>query len=77
MFKSLPIELYYKILNFGIIEPLHYVAYKTAKIRPVFSCELNSNICKEIITLDEENDENYNIDVEYYQGPFSFFNIYS
>ena len=44
MFKSLPIELYYKILTYGVIEPLHLVAYKTAKIRPIFGCELNCNL---------------------------------
>ena len=55
MFKSLPIELYYKILNYGAIEPPHLVAYKTAKIRPIFSNELNCNISGNI-KLNEEMD---------------------
>tara|TARA_R110002020_G_scaffold181364_2_gene376189 strand:+ start:49 stop:345 length:297 start_codon:yes stop_codon:yes gene_type:complete len=44
MFKTLPIEIYYKLINYGIYEPPHFIAYKTAKIRPIFNCELNSNI---------------------------------
>tara|TARA_R110000824_G_scaffold6732_1_gene31078 strand:+ start:269 stop:559 length:291 start_codon:yes stop_codon:yes gene_type:complete len=48
MFEKLPIELYYKLINYGIYEPPHYVAYKTAKIRPIFNCELNCNLSGEI-----------------------------
>ena len=66
MFKSLPIELYYKILNFGAVEPPHYVAYKTSKIRPVFSCELQSNISTGFITLVEDNEDQLNTDEAYY-----------
>ncbi len=64
MFKSLPIELYYKILNFGAVEPPHFVAYKTSTIRPIFSCELQSNISPGSITLIEE--DQLNTDEAYY-----------
>ena len=45
---NLPIELYYKLINYGIYEPPHYIAFKTAIIRPIFSNELNCNISGEI-----------------------------
>jgi hypothetical protein len=50
----IPLELYYKILNYGAIEPSHLVAYKTAKIRPIFSCELNCNLTGVIKLLTED-----------------------
>lgn len=74
----LPLELYYKILNYGAIEPPHVVAYKTAKIRPIFTCELNSNLTDNIpFKLNEEMDlfevfdgveinQMTDIDAEYY-----------
>jgi len=61
MFKSLPIEIYHKLINYGIYEPPHFVAYKTAVIRPIFSCELNSNLSdnqKLILLTDEEMELN-------------------
>ena len=66
MFTSLPLELYYKILNFGAIEPPHFVAYKTATIRPIFSCELYSNISEDSITLVDNDDDEMNTDEEYF-----------
>jgi len=42
---NLPIELYYKILTYGAIEPSHVIAIKDkSNLRPIFNCELNSNI---------------------------------
>ena len=58
---NLPIELYYKLINYGIYEPPHYIAFKTAIIRPIFSNELNCNISGEIKLEGggyEENDLN-------------------
>jgi len=58
---NLPIELYYKLINYGIYEPPHFIAYKTAIIRPIFSNELNCNISGEIKLEGggyEENDLN-------------------
>ena len=52
---NLPIKLYYKILNYGAIEPPHLVAFKTAKVKPIFNNELNCNISGEIKL--EENTE--------------------
>ena len=66
MFKSLPIELYYKILNYGAVVPLHFTAYKTAKVRPIFSCELNSNLSDNNELILEESDDELNTDEEYY-----------
>ena len=76
MFKSLPMELYYKILNYGAIEPPHLVAYKTAKIRPIFSNELNCNISGNIklnedmdlfaVFDDVEINQMTDLDAEYY-----------
>lgn len=53
---SIPIEIYYKLINYGIYQPPHYLAYKNATIRPIFSNELNCNISGEPIVLltDEE-----------------------
>jgi len=45
---NLPIELYYKILSYGAIQPPHFIAFKTAKVKPIFSNELNCNISGEI-----------------------------
>jgi hypothetical protein len=59
----IPMEIYYKILNYGAIEPPHFVAYKTAKIRPVFTCELN---CRISGTIKLNETELNDVDVEYY-----------
>jgi len=45
---NIPLNLYYKILSYGAIEPLHFIAYNTAKVKPIFSNELNCNISGEI-----------------------------
>ncbi len=58
---NLPIDLYYKLINYGIYEPPHYIAFKTAIIKPIFSNELNCNISGEIKLEGggyEENDLN-------------------
>lgn len=54
---NLPIELYYKILLYGAIEPLHVKAIKDkSNLRPIFNCELNSNISGTIKLKDDEID---------------------
>tara|TARA_R110001632_G_scaffold61471_2_gene148285 strand:+ start:936 stop:1154 length:219 start_codon:yes stop_codon:yes gene_type:complete len=57
---NLPIELYYKLITYGIYEPPHYIAYKTG-IRVITSCELNCKLSG-TIKLEgggyEENDLN-------------------
>jgi len=58
---NIPINLYYKILTYGAIEPPHFIAFKTAIIKPIFSNELNCNISGEIKLIGggyEENDLN-------------------
>lgn len=58
---NIPINLYYKILTYGAIEPPHFIAFKTAIIKPIFSNELNCNISGEIKLEGggyEENDLN-------------------
>tara|TARA_R110000787_G_scaffold262664_2_gene368294 strand:- start:423 stop:629 length:207 start_codon:yes stop_codon:yes gene_type:complete len=62
---NIPLEIYRKIILYGAIVPLHYTAYKTATIRPIFSNELNCNLTG-TITLDEE-EELTDLDLEYYQ----------
>ena len=62
---NIPLEIYRKIILYGAIVPLHYTAYKTATIRPIFSNELNCNLTG-TITLDEE-EELTGVDLEYYQ----------
>ena len=54
---SIPIEIYYKLINYGIFEPPHYIAYKTAKCRPIFSNELNCKLDEEIKLLSDEQIE--------------------
>jgi len=56
--EVLPIEIYHKLINYGIYEPPHFIAYKTAQIRPIFSCELNCKLSGtiEIPTLEQEWD---------------------
>tara|TARA_R110001592_G_scaffold182498_3_gene425775 strand:- start:20013 stop:20243 length:231 start_codon:yes stop_codon:yes gene_type:complete len=70
---NIPLEIYRKIILYGAIVPLHYTAYKTATIRPIFSNELNCNLTG-TITLDEEDDlfdlfegQLTGVDLEYYQ----------
>jgi hypothetical protein len=41
--KELPLDLVRKILLYRIPSQSHR-AYTTAKIRPIFNCELNSNL---------------------------------
>jgi len=65
MFEKLPIEIYYKLINYGIYEPTHYIAFKTAKIRPIFSNELNCNISG-VITLNETIQDDLNEEWEYF-----------
>jgi len=58
---NIPMNLYYKILTYGAIEPPHFIAYKTAIIKPIFSNELNCNLSGEIQLIGggyEENDLN-------------------
>jgi hypothetical protein len=72
----IPLEIYYKILNYGAIEPSHLVAYKTAKIKPIFSCELNCKISGtiklneniELFDIFDTHDINQmtDLDAEYY-----------
>tara|TARA_B110000902_G_scaffold113995_2_gene134232 strand:+ start:1841 stop:2059 length:219 start_codon:yes stop_codon:yes gene_type:complete len=59
---NLPMELYYKLINYGIYEPLHVIAIKDkSNLRPIFNCELNSNISGEIkINDDDDNLEALN-----------------
>lgn len=45
---NIPMNLYYKILTYGAIEPPHFIAYKTAIIKPIFSNELNCNLSGEM-----------------------------
>ena len=40
----IPMDLFNKLITYGIYEPPHYIAYKTAIKKPIFSCELNSFI---------------------------------
>lgn len=52
---NLPIELYYKILLYGAIEPPHVKAIKDkSNLRHIFNCELNSNISGTIKLNDDE-----------------------
>ena len=54
---NLPIELYYKILSYGAIEPPHVIAIKDkSNLRPIFNCELNSNITGTIKLKDDDDD---------------------
>lgn len=55
----LPLNLYYKILTYGAIEPPHFIAYKTAIIKPIFSNELNCNISGEIKLIDNVEFEDF------------------
>ena len=58
---NIPLNLYYKILTYGAIEPPHFIAFKTAKVKPIFSCELNCNLSGEMKLIGggyEENDLN-------------------
>jgi len=57
---NLPIELYYKILSYGAIQPPHLIAYKTG-IRVITSNELNCKLSGTIKLKGggyEENDLN-------------------
>ena len=65
LYMLLPLELYYKILTFGAVVPPHFTAYSNSTIRPIFSCELHSNMSDGIMIL-EENDEELTTDEEYY-----------
>lgn len=51
---NIPIHIYRKIILYGAVVPLHYTAYKTAKIKPVFTNELNCNLTG-TITLNEDD----------------------
>jgi hypothetical protein len=51
--KTLPMDIVNNIFSFGVFDSPHHIAYKNSTIRPVFSCELNSNISGEI-KLDED-----------------------
>ena len=54
---NLPMDLYYKLINYGIYEPLHVIAIKDkSNLRPIFNCELNSNISGEIKLNDDDDD---------------------
>ena len=56
---NLPIELYNKIILYGAIEPPHVKAIKDpSNLKPVFNCELNSNISGTI----KLNDDEYNLE---------------
>ena len=57
---NIPIHLYYKILTYGAILPPHFIAYTTAKIKPIFSNELNCNISGEIKLIDNLDEEELN-----------------
>ena len=68
---NIPIHIYRKIILYGAVVPLHYTAYKTAKIKPVFTNELNCNLSG-TITLNEDDPMEYGednltaLDAEYY-----------
>ena len=69
---NIPIHIYRKIILYGAIVPLHYTAYKTAKIKPIFSNELNCKLSG-TITLNEDPMDIFNgtivlngTDAEYY-----------
>ena len=49
---NLPLNLYYKILSYGAIEPPHFIAYMTAKVKPIFSSELHCNLSGEMQLTD-------------------------
>lgn len=54
---NLPIDLYYKILSYGAIEPPHVKAIKNKlNLRPIFNCELNSNVSGTIKLNNEDFD---------------------
>lgn len=56
---NIPLNLYYKLINYGIYEPPHFIAFKTALIKPIFSNELNCNISGEMKLIDNVEFEDF------------------
>ena len=51
--ETLPLELVRKVLLYRIPSQ-SWFAYTTAKVRPIFNCELNCNLSKGTINIEEE-----------------------